>query len=168
MKVKSANGLGLSPGAARDHAPDAEPRPACCAPAATALGMPLPAPAAPRLDFPVPRRTREEIVKGMVAVPAGAFLMGGDDPDAVRGTHEGLRLGKLEIVLEGRRLRGAWVLVRTGKRGSKPQWLLIKQRDRSAGNGAEPVERFARSVVSRRTMAGIAEHAEQTGKRWEQ
>ena len=98
----------------------------------------------------------------------GTWRYGGDDPDPDRGIHAGLRLGKLEIVLEGRRLRGAWVLVRTGKRGSKAQWLLIKQRDRRSGTESEPVERFTRSVVSRRTMAGIANHAEQTGKRWEQ
>lgn len=92
----------------------------------------------------------------------GSWRYGGDDPDPVQGTREGLRLGKLEIVLEGRRLRGAWVLVRTARAGTKAQWLLIKQRDRHAGDGPEPTERFTRSVATRRTMAGIAAHAEPT------
>jgi bifunctional non-homologous end joining protein LigD len=95
----------------------------------------------------------------------GSWRYGGDDPDPRRGIREGLRLGKLEIVLQGRRLRGAWVLVRTPKPGSKAQWLLIKQRDRHASDGPEPVERFTRSVASRRSMAGIAAEADRTGKR---
>ena len=95
----------------------------------------------------------------------GSWRYGGDDPDPEHGTREGLRLGKLEIVLDGRRLRGAWVLVRTAKPGTKAQWLLIKQRDRHAGDGPEPTERYLRSVASRRTMAGIATHAEPTWKR---
>ena len=126
-------------------------------------------------DHPIEYNTFEGIIPkgeyggGTVMIwDRGSWRFGGEDPDPQRGIREGLRLGKLEIVLEGRRLRGAWVLVRTGKQGSKPQWLLIKQRDRHAGDGPEPVERFTRSVVTRRTMAGIAAHAAKTGKRWEQ
>lgn len=124
-------------------------------------------------DHPIEYNTFEGIIPkgeyggGTVMIwDRGTWRFGGDDPDSLHGTREGLRLGKLEIVLEGRRLRGAWVLVRTGRQGVKPQWLLIKQRDRHAGDGPEPVERFTRSVASRRTMEGIAAHAEQTGKRW--
>ncbi len=41
--------------------------------------------------------------------------------------------GKLDFTLEGRKLKGAWKLVRTQMRGGKrPQWLLIKRRDRYA------------------------------------
>jgi bifunctional non-homologous end joining protein LigD len=126
-------------------------------------------------DHPVEYNTFEGIIPkgeyggGTVMIwDRGSWRFGGDDPDQTRGIREGLRLGKLEILLQGRRLRGAWVLVRTGKQGSKPQWLLIKQRDRHAGDGPEPVERYTRSVVTRRTMAGIADHAERTGKRWKQ
>jgi bifunctional non-homologous end joining protein LigD len=126
-------------------------------------------------DHPIEYNTFEGIIPkgeyggGTVMIwDRGSWRYGGDDPDPKQGIREGLRHGKLEIVLEGRRLRGAWVFVRTGKQGSKPQWLLIKQRDRHAGDGPEPVERFTRSVVSRRTMSGITAHAEQSGKRWEQ
>ena len=37
--------------------------------------------------------------------------------------------GKLDFVLHGQVLRGAWKLVRTAKAGSKPQWLLLKRDD---------------------------------------
>lgn len=47
----------------------------------------------------------------------------------------GIAAGKLDFVLEGGKLRGAWKLVRTGSknaRGGKPQWLLIKRDDAHA------------------------------------
>lgn len=65
-----------------------EPTPACCAPTPTALGMPTLA-HLPVADFPVPDRRPEDIVKGMVTIPAGPFLMGGDDPDAFPADGEG-------------------------------------------------------------------------------
>jgi len=46
--------------------------------------------------------------------------------------HEGLRAGKLAFTLKGRKLKGSWVLVRTGAgggRGDKPTWLLIKRKE---------------------------------------
>jgi bifunctional non-homologous end joining protein LigD len=86
----------------------------------------------------------------------GTWQYAGDDPDPARGIASGLAEGKLEFVLAGRRLKGAWVLIRTGRRGGKAQWLLIKQRDRHATGAEEPVDRFTTSVVSRRSMSGIA------------
>ncbi|WP_433046196.1 formylglycine-generating enzyme family protein [Dactylosporangium sp. CS-033363] len=41
------------------------------------------------IPFTVPERTRAEILKGMVAIPEGPFLMGGDDPDAFPDDGEG-------------------------------------------------------------------------------
>src|SRR5438876_10453696 len=45
--------------------------------------------------------------------------------------HDGLRKGKLEFDLDGEKLHGRWVLVRTHSRewSSKPNWLLIKRHD---------------------------------------
>jgi bifunctional non-homologous end joining protein LigD len=65
-----------------------------------------------------------------------------------------LAKGDLKFRLNGRKLRGAWVLVRTRNR----QWLLIKHRDRFASTQDVTATR-AQSVVSRRTMAGIARAA---------
>lgn len=82
----------------------------------------------------------------------------GDDPeDALRKAY---RKGDFKFRLHGKRLKGEWVLVRM-RRGSpaKPQWLLIKHRDRYASAQNDPVERYQRSVVSRRSMAGIASAA---------
>jgi len=66
--------------------------------------------------------------------------------------------GELKFVMEGERMHGSWVLVRTRRdeRG-RANWMLIKHRDAAAvpGNGGGPsVE--DRSVASGRTMAEIA------------
>jgi formylglycine-generating enzyme len=53
------------------------------------LGMPSFAPAQPRFDFPVRDRTPQAITKGMITIPGGSFLMGGDDPDAFPADGEG-------------------------------------------------------------------------------
>ena len=66
-----------------------------------------------------------------------------------------LARGDLKFTLRGRKLKGSWVLVRT--RGDR-QWLMIKHRDAAASNEDLTVARPL-SVVSRRTMAGIARAA---------
>ncbi|MGE0241469.1 MAG: DNA polymerase ligase N-terminal domain-containing protein [Parvibaculaceae bacterium] len=77
-----------------------------------------------------------------------------DDP------HEGLKKGKLSFTLKGKRLKGGFTLLRMRKdrRGAsaRENWLLIKQRDRQASAAIDPIEAWQRSVVSRRSMAGIA------------
>lgn len=52
--------------------------------------------------------------------------------------HEGLRRGKLEFELHGKKLSGNWALIRMGGRGDekgKKNWLLIKERDPGAKKG---------------------------------
>jgi bifunctional non-homologous end joining protein LigD len=68
-----------------------------------------------------------------------------------------LAKGDLKFTLHGKKLRGSWVLVRTRNR----QWLLIKHRDRFVSTDDLTVSRPL-SVVSRRTMAGIAKAAQAT------
>jgi bifunctional non-homologous end joining protein LigD len=65
-----------------------------------------------------------------------------------------LARGDLKFTLHGRKLTGSWVLVRTRNR----QWLLIKHRDRFASTEDVTTTRPL-SIVSRRTMAGIARAA---------
>jgi bifunctional non-homologous end joining protein LigD len=69
-----------------------------------------------------------------------------------------LEKGELKFVMEGERMHGSWVLVRTrpGKDG-RSSWILIKHRDSAAiaGNVGGPSDDDT-SVASGRAMAGIA------------
>src|SRR6201986_1091123 len=71
---------------------------------------------------------------------------------------QALAKGELKFVMEGERMHGSWVIVRT-KRDSrgKASWLLIKHRDEGAveGNTTGPTD-GDRSVASGRTMTEIA------------
>jgi bifunctional non-homologous end joining protein LigD len=69
--------------------------------------------------------------------------------------------GNLTFTLQGKRLKGRWHLVRMrgNRRGDakRENWLLIKGKDQYAdANGDVALEKFQKSVVSRRTMEGIA------------
>ena len=68
-----------------------------------------------------------------------------------------VKRGELKFTLEGEKLRGGWVLVRTRGRqgGSKPAWLLIKHRDEWASK-EDVTELAPRSVVSSRLLVEIA------------
>jgi bifunctional non-homologous end joining protein LigD len=68
-----------------------------------------------------------------------------------------LQKGDLKFNLEGKKLRGSWVLVRTHGFGSKPDksWLLIKHRDKYASD-KDITTSQPRSVLSERLLADIA------------
>ena len=66
---------------------------------------------------------------------------------------EALERGHAVFVLHGEKLRGGFVLQRTG-RGAKPQWLLIKRSDDEARPGSDITAERPESVVSRRPLAG--------------
>lgn len=75
--------------------------------------------------------------------------------------HEGLRNGNLKFTLHGEKLRGNWVLVRMhGSYGnpSKPNWLLIKERDEEARGASDPpiTEAEPNSVLSGRDLDAVA------------
>jgi bifunctional non-homologous end joining protein LigD len=77
--------------------------------------------------------------------------------DAVRAGYE---RGELKVVMEGQRMLGGWVLVRTRRddRG-RAQWLLIKHRDELAKEGFDIVAKANASIVTGRTMDEIARGA---------
>jgi bifunctional non-homologous end joining protein LigD len=66
------------------------------------------------------------------------------------GPADGLAAGKLDLQLEGHKLRGRFTLVRT-KRGGGREWLFIAKR-RAAPQEAELVEREPASVLSGLTV----------------
>ena len=81
-------------------------------------------------------------------------------PEGDRSPLQMLRNGSLRFRLEGKRLKGEWVLVRLRddrSNGRRHNWLLIKHHDAfdhaGDGNGAVAEDR---SVASGRTMADIA------------
>ena len=68
-----------------------------------------------------------------------------------------LAKGDLKFTLQGEKLKGSWVLVRTKGWGSskKPSWLLIKHRDAFASD-EDVAETRPRSAVSNRLLTEIA------------
>jgi bifunctional non-homologous end joining protein LigD len=77
-----------------------------------------------------------------------------EDGGGVESLRDGYRRGDLKFVLDGERLRGAWVLVRM-KRPGRPQWLLIKHRD-GRESDRDIVAEVMTSVATGRTMEEIA------------
>ena len=74
-------------------------------------------------------------------------------PEGTDDVEAALRKGELKFVLNGSKLKGSWVLIRT----RNTQWLLIKHRDSYASPDDVAVSQPT-SVVTRRTLAEIAAH----------
>jgi bifunctional non-homologous end joining protein LigD len=73
---------------------------------------------------------------------------------------EQLARGKIDIVLQGEKLRGGFTLIETGERlvhaSKNERWLLIKQRDKYADLSWDiESPRFDRSVLTGRTLKEI-------------
>src|SRR3954454_4449448 len=87
----------------------------------------------------------------------GTYGFGGTDPDPIEGLRRGYAKGDLKFVLDGKRLKGSWVLVRMGRdRPGKPQWLLIKHRDEYAVPESDVTAENQTSVATGRSMEEIA------------
>ncbi len=76
--------------------------------------------------------------------------------------HEGLEGGDLKFRLNGKRMKGEWVLVHMRGRdqktrnGPRENWLLIKHRDEYARETDGLTEKFTTSVETGRDLEGIA------------
>jgi len=76
----------------------------------------------------------------------------GDRDAAEQRTREALEQGKLSFFVRGEKLKGSFALVRTS---TPKQWLLLKHKDRFAGNGALLAQH--ESVLSGRTCEGLSD-----------
>lgn len=84
-------------------------------------------------------------------------VYGAESGEGVAAVRAGYERGDLKVVMEGQRMYGGWVLVRTRRddRG-RAQWLLIKHRDGFASEGFDIVAKENSSIVTGRTMDEIA------------
>ena len=84
----------------------------------------------------------------------GTWIPEDEDVDAA------LRRGELKVTLQGTKLKGSWVLVRTRSgypaSSGREAWLLIKHRDAHASD-RDVTATMPRSVISNRTLAEIAQ-----------
>jgi bifunctional non-homologous end joining protein LigD len=82
------------------------------------------------------------------------------EPEGEKPAAEQLETGDFKFTLDGKKLKGSFVLVHTGKRSADPrrarQWLLIKHRDEYADpNWA--IDEHDGSVLTGRTLDEIGE-----------
>ncbi|HEV2045180.1 MAG TPA: non-homologous end-joining DNA ligase [Chthoniobacterales bacterium] len=107
-------------------------------------------------DHPIDYETFEGVIPegnyggGTVMVwDRGNYYVYGEQPV------KSLREGKLHLVLDGKKAKGEWTLVRIrGRDGEKNQWLILK-----TGADAKPISKTLedQSVKTERTMKQIAE-----------
>lgn len=75
------------------------------------------------------------------------------------------RKGRIEVWLEGRKIRGGFALVHSRVGDNEKNWLLVKMKDETAG-GSDPVARKPRSVLSGRTLREVGcEVGQEIGRR---
>jgi bifunctional non-homologous end joining protein LigD len=86
-----------------------------------------------------------------------------DRADDERIMEEGFQKGHITFVLEGKKLKGEFALLKL-QRGEKNAWLLVKKKDKGASE--EDVRKQDRSALTDRTMDEIARGAEALGEIW--
>lgn len=81
---------------------------------------------------------------------------------------EGLRKGRLEFEMHGKKLKGEFLLVRTNRESSKPQWLLIKRHDDYAEEGYElkPIAAYGNRRDKKRLTVSPKVRAKAKAKVW--
>lgn len=70
--------------------------------------------------------------------------------------HKAWSRGKLEFVLHGEKLKGAFALIRSRSGAMKGKWILLKMKDDHADARRNPVSTQSHSVHSGRTLHQIA------------
>ncbi|MCF8228097.1 MAG: 3'-phosphoesterase [Bacteroidales bacterium] len=64
--------------------------------------------------------------------------------------------GKIEVWLEGKKLKGGYVFIKTGKRQDK-KWLMKKMKDDEADARKKPVKSEPKSILSDKTIEEVKE-----------
>jgi bifunctional non-homologous end joining protein LigD len=71
---------------------------------------------------------------------------------------EAYRKGRLEIFIDGEKLKGGYALIRTGKNQENDRrWLMIKMKDKYADSSRNPLKNEPRSVLSNKTIEDLEE-----------
>lgn len=70
---------------------------------------------------------------------------------------DGYKHGKLEFLLHGEKLKGLWTLVKMKTQGTRPNWLLIKNKDKFATHQTDEKLLNTKSVKSGRSLDEIAD-----------
>lgn len=68
---------------------------------------------------------------------------------------EALKKGKIEVELEGKKIKGGFALIKTQKKGTKNSWILIKKKDKQADARRNPVSTEPESVKSGKKIGEI-------------
>ncbi len=82
------------------------------------------------------------------------------DSEARKDMTESLNDGKVEVWLEGNKLEGGYVLIRTGS-GENARWLLIKMKDEKAEPERDILEEEPASVMTGKSLEEISQSVNQ-------
>lgn len=124
--------------------------------------------AMPTEDHPIEYATFEGVIPegqygaGTVMVwDIGTYrnIRGEKQPSEKATMEEAYKKGKIEVWLEGEKLKGGYALIRTGRLDEKRGWLLIKMRDEYADKPEDPVKTEPNSALTGRTLEEIAGEA---------
>ncbi|MFW5998762.1 MAG: DNA polymerase ligase N-terminal domain-containing protein [Bacillota bacterium] len=79
-------------------------------------------------------------------------ITGLDEKGEIIPLDEAINNGVIEIILNGKRLKGGWNLIRVNYENKNNNWLLIKKKDRYIKKGYEITEKETNSVISNKKL----------------
>lgn len=88
-----------------------------------------------------------------------------EDEDEPLSMKESLEDGRVEVWLEGKKLRGGYAFVHSKLRGKDENWLLVKMKDDAADARRNPTSTEPKSVLSGRTVEEVAEEKEERAEK---
>ncbi|MGA9140436.1 MAG: DNA polymerase ligase N-terminal domain-containing protein [Methanocella sp.] len=88
-----------------------------------------------------------------------------EKPDRPEDMEQSFREGKIEVWLDGKKLKGGYALIRTKSMGGVDddgrKWLLVKMKDEYAGKPADPEKSEPDSALTGRSLEQIRREAEE-------